>query len=419
MITIINDTSKIFVWFDICRITEYQDTSFFVCVQELVSACVRVCNKDRLGKLQRPRELYNPPGLFANPPKFGTLQDAFPHAKFVFPAAPLRRPQQHDSDLISQWFDLWWLPSSSSPTDDNSDRPFPLARDSLQSSGLQDSTQFLHDLLQREISLVEGGAKNVLLGGLSQGCATSIVACLLWDGIGEGGEKSEVLGALVGFCGRLPFERRIRRILTGGRGEDDQTIEGERLNQLSSTDGESEIKSKNGSDVVGNAIDFFRGEFKIPRPPQLPSSSQGFLFQQTPLFLGHGVEDMTVPIRLGREAVACVEALGMHVSWNDSSFGLQTERIKGPKTNIDLKRGQKDKNLAPFPSGRKNPEEYLRFDLAMTMIRCPNLQELYPTQRPNMHDFFSNAIQIKDLNTTFAFLRDQEAGSWAFGPAAR
>ncbi|QSS59980.1 esterase/lipase superfamily domain-containing protein [Histoplasma capsulatum] len=250
-------------------------------------------------------------------PKFGTLQDAFPHAKFVFPAAPLRRPQQHDSDLISQWFDLWWLPSSSSPTDDNSDRPFPLARDSLQSSGLQDSTQFLHDLLQREISLVEGGAKNVLLGGLSQGCATSIVACLLWDGIGEGGEKSEVLGALVGFCGRLPFERRIRRILTGGRGEDDQTIEGERLNQLSSTDGESEIKSKNGSDVVGNAIDFFRGEFKIPRPPQLPSSSQGFLFQQTPLFLGHGVEDMTVPIRLGREAVACVEALGMHVSWNE------------------------------------------------------------------------------------------------------
>ncbi|EER42108.1 hypothetical protein HCEG_03003 [Histoplasma capsulatum var. duboisii H88] len=68
-----------------------------------------------------------------------------------------------------------------------------------------------------------------------------------------------------------------------------------------------------------------------------------------------------------------------------SSFGLQTERIKGPKSNIDLKRGQKDKNLAPFPSGRKNPEEHLRFDIAMTMIRCPNLQELYPTRRPNLH----------------------------------
>lgn len=85
-----------------------------------------------------------------------------------------------------------------------------------------------------------------------------------------------------------------------------------------------------------------------------------------------------------------------------SSFGLQTERIKGPKSNIDLKRGQKDKNLAPFPSGRKNPEEHLRFDIAMTMIRCPNLQELYPTRRPNLHG--DCQLSINDAMVLFHLL---------------
>ncbi|OJD27840.1 hypothetical protein ACJ73_00760 [Blastomyces percursus] len=249
-----------------------------------------------------------PPLLFPNSP-FGmllTLRDAFPHAKFVFPTAPRRQPQQHKYDLINQWFDLWWLPSSSSAADDNGDRPFPLERDSVQSNGLRESTMFLHDLLQREIALVEGGAKNVLLGGLSQGCASSFVACLLWDGVGEGGERREALGALVGFCGRLPFERRVRSIVAGG------TVEGEKANQLSGTDGKVENKSS-----ISKAIDFFREELGIPLPPGLPSSSPDFLFQRTPLFLGHVVEDGTVPIRLGREAATCFEALGMNVSWNE------------------------------------------------------------------------------------------------------
>ncbi|EEQ84384.1 hypothetical protein, variant [Blastomyces dermatitidis ER-3] len=240
-----------------------------------------------------------------------TLRDAFPHAKFVFPTAPRRYPTQHKYDLINQWFDLWWLPSSSSAADDNGDRPFPLERDSVQSDGLRESTLFLHDLLQREVELVEGGAKNVLLGGLSQGCATSLVACLLWDGVGEGRERREALGALVGFCGRLPFERRVRIILAGG------AVDGEKVNQPSGTDGEVENKSRIGNDTVGSAVDFFRKELEIPLPPGLPSSSHDFPFQRTPLFLGHGVEDMTVPIRLGREAVTCFESLGMNVSWNE------------------------------------------------------------------------------------------------------
>ncbi|PGH02493.1 hypothetical protein GX51_04661 [Blastomyces parvus] len=245
-----------------------------------------------------------------SPPRFLTLGDAFPHAKFVFPNAPQRRPRQHQYDVINQWFDLWWLPPSSSATDGNSDRPFPPERDSVQSSGLRESTRFLHDLLQRETALVEGGAKNILLGGLSQGCATSLVACLLWDGVGEGGERREALGALVGFCGRLPFERRVRDILAGG------TVEEESVNQPSGTDREAESKSSTDKDTVGNAISFFREELEIPLPG-LPSSSHDFPFQRTPLFLAHGLEDMTVPIRLGREAVTCFEALGMNVSWNE------------------------------------------------------------------------------------------------------
>ncbi len=43
----------------------------------------------------------------------------------------------------------------------------------------------LHRLLEREVR--EVGGRNVVLGGLSQGCAAALVAGLLWRGEGFGG----------------------------------------------------------------------------------------------------------------------------------------------------------------------------------------------------------------------------------------
>ena len=53
--------------------------------------------------------------------------------------------------------------------------------------------------MRKEINVV--GEKNVVLMGLSQGCATSIVALFLWTG--------ERFGALVSTCRYLLFRKEM------------------------------------------------------------------------------------------------------------------------------------------------------------------------------------------------------------------
>ena len=50
-----------------------------------------------------------------------------------------------------------------------------------------------------------------MLGGLSQGCATSLISLLLWDG--------PPLKATFGMCGWLPYRSRLEEIISGGEGE--------------------------------------------------------------------------------------------------------------------------------------------------------------------------------------------------------
>ena len=91
----------------------------------------------------------------------------------------------------------------------------PIEREELQTEGLQESCRLLHDLLRQEIAIV--GARNVILGGLSQGCAAALVSILLW--------KSEPLGAIFGFCGWLPIQQCMQDMVEGalnaGAGVDD------------------------------------------------------------------------------------------------------------------------------------------------------------------------------------------------------
>jgi acetyl esterase/lipase len=64
---------------------------------------------------------------------------------------------------------------------------------------------FLHDLLRKEIAEVD--ARNVVLGGLSQGCAASLVASLMWQG--------EKMAGFVGMCGWLPFRKSMEDAMDG------------------------------------------------------------------------------------------------------------------------------------------------------------------------------------------------------------
>ena len=141
------------------------------------------------------------PELLTTPiPRHGTLAQAFPHAKFIFPTASLRRAIIYKRSLISQWFDNWSLQT-------------PTEREELQIEGLRETSAFIHGILREEIAIV--GAENVILGGLSQGCAAALIATLLWEG--------EPLAAVFGMCGWLPYREHMQEIAesTDSADEDD------------------------------------------------------------------------------------------------------------------------------------------------------------------------------------------------------
>ena len=122
-------------------------------------------------------------------PGHETLAQALPHAKFIFPTASVRRATIYKRSLTTQWFDNWSLDT-------------PTQREELQIEGLRETTAFIHGILRKEIALV--GPENVILGGLSQGCAAALITTLLWDG--------EPLGAVFGICGWLPYRGHMQEL---------------------------------------------------------------------------------------------------------------------------------------------------------------------------------------------------------------
>ncbi|KAL8761661.1 MAG: hypothetical protein Q9184_002245 [Pyrenodesmia sp. 2 TL-2023] len=214
-----------------------------------------------------------------------TFQSALPHARFIFPTASKRRAQIYHRSMINQWFDNWSLST-------------PSERTELQVEGLRETSTYVHSLLRSAVD--EVGAENVVLGGLSQGCAAALVALLMWEG--------EPLAAGFGMCGWLPFWVQMEEIVAGSEdGVDDDDDGGDGDEDLFERD-EEDAGEK---DAPTQAITFLREEVGLPAKD--PSMS----FQRIPLFLGHGAEDEKVPVGLGREAASCLKRLGASVEWRE------------------------------------------------------------------------------------------------------
>lgn len=222
------------------------------------------------------------PPLLASPISDSqTLQEAFPHAKFLFPTAPRRRSTVYNRSMIHQWFDCWRLSE-------------PEKREELQYDGLEETCAYLHGLLRQEIALV--GAENVVLWGLSMGCAASLIALLTWEG--------EPFGAVVGMCGWLPLRRKMEDLLRDGQAAD--TLGGGEEDDCFETDSNAVVEDV---DPVMRTIAWLREE--------LDSSTvqTTMAFQRIPIFLGHGVEDPKVPVEMGQNAAVFLKGLGMNVRW--------------------------------------------------------------------------------------------------------
>ncbi|KAI9051338.1 hypothetical protein LZ554_004385 [Drepanopeziza brunnea f. sp. 'monogermtubi'] len=106
-----------------------------------------------------------------------SLAEVFPTIKWVFPTAALRYSAQRDFEfssssfaealkgegIISQWFDIWSLQT-------------PEEKPELMLPGLQESTAQIRGIIAEEAQMVS--REKIVLGGISQGCAASILALL-------------------------------------------------------------------------------------------------------------------------------------------------------------------------------------------------------------------------------------------------
>ncbi|PQE23470.1 acyl- thioesterase protein [Rutstroemia sp. NJR-2017a BBW] len=193
-------------------------------------------------------EKFAPPLLHTTPTTTSSsssnLQTAFPHAKLIFPTASRSRATIYKKSFTHQWFDCWHL------------------------------EQYTQRQDLREIEIV--GAGNVLLWGMSQGCAASLAAVLAWEG--------EAFAGVVGMCGWLPFGNL--------------------------SDGEDSSEQKACIDSRARGVEFFREEIDM-------QDKKGMVFQKIPIFLGHGTEDEKVPIELGREAKRVLALLGADVEMKE------------------------------------------------------------------------------------------------------
>jgi predicted esterase len=145
-------------------------------------------------------EIFGPPLIEMATSSGEKLQTAFSHAKIIFLTASRNRATIYKRSYTHQWFDHWHLEDRFKCQD-------------LMRTGLHKSCEYVQGILQREIQLI--GKENVVLWGLSQGCATSLTTLLTWDG--------EPFAATVGIYGYLPFANHIEDIARGnnlGSGDD-------------------------------------------------------------------------------------------------------------------------------------------------------------------------------------------------------
>jgi predicted esterase len=217
-----------------------------------------------------------------------SFRDYFPNTKFVFPTAPLRRAAVFKRSLIHQWFDNWSLTQ-------------PELKQHLQVPGLRETSKFVHELLEQEIKIV--GARRVVLMGLSQGCAASIVSSLLWEG--------EPFGALVGMCGYLPFRKGMHEFTQDTVNEGDLSEDNGGVEEgLFERDGQ---ESNNGSRFE-RAVEWLREELQIEDGN---SDTRSCSMQSIPVFMGHGSEDEKVPCGMGRLAAQFLRGIDVDVDWNE------------------------------------------------------------------------------------------------------
>ncbi|KAI1496307.1 phospholipase/carboxylesterase [Biscogniauxia marginata] len=228
-------------------------------------------------------------GLGSNGEKFGkelletgttssgrTLSQLLPSARFVFPTAKRRRSSAFKRSLLMQWFDIVRLPD-------------PEFRKEKQLQGLAESALDLGELLRKELSGIS--PHNVIIGGISQGCAMSLSMLLSLE---------QPLGGFVGMCGFLPLQKDIEDAV------------GDESTEADDDDPFAPEEKHSPEDPAVKAQVFERDLLCLP--PLLNTTGEKTA-RSTPIFLGHGDADEKKPHILGEAATRTMRAAGYDVVW--------------------------------------------------------------------------------------------------------
>ncbi|RFU30038.1 hypothetical protein B7463_g6283, partial [Scytalidium lignicola] len=238
-------------------------------------------------------------GLGSNGKKFGAeflefgissngarFTEIFPGAKFIFPTSKKRRSSAYRRAKINQWFDIVSLEN-------------PSERRDVQLQGLAESSQHIRSILNQELITIP--SKNIILGGLSQGCAMALAVLLSLE---------FPLGGFVGMSGWLPFRNDIDEIIRSVATE--------------FSNGDDDISPFEETDSGGNldpsimAINFARDILSMDELSPLTSINEQTSLV-TPVLLCHGIEDEKIKCTLGEEADNTLSSLGMQITWKSYS----------------------------------------------------------------------------------------------------
>ena len=198
-----------------------------------------------------------------------TVQEHLPSYKWVFPSSQERHSTVFQEEM-DEWFDIYSL------TD-------PSAREELQVEGLRDAIGFLLNVIRDEIELLDGDGSRLYILGISQGCATGLLAML----VGQ-----VTLGGFIGISGWMPFRAQMEEI--GTKGSEKPVLREEGLGR------------------------FYKITLGLEIPKPNVSAQSVF---STPVLLCHVVDDEVVDIELNRQACAALEVLGMKVQWKEYQDG--------------------------------------------------------------------------------------------------
>lgn len=204
-------------------------------------------------------------GLGSNGEKFGTelldtgltssghkLPDLLPGARFVFPTSKRRRSTAFGRSMLTQWFDIARL------TD-------PLYRKERQLDGLAESAREILDIMATELQKVQ--PQNLIIGGLSQGCAMSLAVLLSLE---------HPIGGYIGMSGFLTYQDELEDAVQDDIDSDDPFTR----------PSESRDAAVQTSPVKAQVL-----ERDLLSLPALECPSQEKTACRTPVFLGHGMAD--------------------------------------------------------------------------------------------------------------------------------